>query len=256
MPVHDWKRVESGIFHSFHASWIPEIGKSLNNGILPEGYYALAEQHTGRAIADILTLQENRESLDIGAFPPSLPTGGTAIADAPPKVRKRRIISDNYLKRQRSLAIRHVSGHRLVALLEIVSPGNKDRLQQVNDFVNKAIHALESGIHLLIVDIIRSGRHDPNGMNAHITRELEGASESEPLPPDEPLTLASYTAGPPIEIFAENVAVEATLPDMPLFISSDRYVNVPLETTYCEAFRAMPAFWRVVLEGERPARPV
>ena len=56
MPVHDWTRVEAGIFHAFHVAWVPEIQKALNDGLLPEGYYALAEQHAGRAIADILTL--------------------------------------------------------------------------------------------------------------------------------------------------------------------------------------------------------
>jgi hypothetical protein len=25
MPVHDWTRVEAGIFHAFHVAWIPEI---------------------------------------------------------------------------------------------------------------------------------------------------------------------------------------------------------------------------------------
>jgi len=32
-----------------------------------------------------------------------------------------------------------------------------------------------------------------------------------------------------------------------------RYVNVPLESTYGEAYRGMPAFWRDVLEGREPA---
>jgi hypothetical protein len=56
MPVHHWTRVEAGICHDFHASWIPEIRKALNGGLLPDGYYALAEQHAGRTIADVLTL--------------------------------------------------------------------------------------------------------------------------------------------------------------------------------------------------------
>jgi hypothetical protein len=29
----------------------------------------------------------------------------------------------------------------------------------------------------------------------------------------------------------------------------DRYIIVPLEATYQEAYRGMPAFWRDVLEG-------
>jgi hypothetical protein len=44
MPVHDWARVDAGTFHTFHTVWISEIMKALNAGLLPAGYYALAEQ--------------------------------------------------------------------------------------------------------------------------------------------------------------------------------------------------------------------
>jgi len=35
---------------------------------------------------------------------------------------------------------------------------------------------------------------------------------------------------------------------MPLFLNPDRYVSVPLESTYAMAFRGLPAVWRQVLE--------
>ena len=54
MPVHDWTRVEAGIFHDFHTMWTVLLRNSLNRGVLPPGYYAMAEQHAGRAIADVL----------------------------------------------------------------------------------------------------------------------------------------------------------------------------------------------------------
>jgi hypothetical protein len=39
---------------------------------------------------------------------------------------------------------------------------------------------------------------------------------------------------------------------MPLFLRPDRYVNVPLESTYQAAYRGLPAFWQDVLEGRPP----
>ena len=57
MPVHDWTRVDAGTFHAFHLGWITHLSEALNGGILPPGYYAMAEQHGGRIIADILTLR-------------------------------------------------------------------------------------------------------------------------------------------------------------------------------------------------------
>jgi hypothetical protein len=59
MPVHDWTRVEAGIFHHFHNEWMPAICNTLNDGLLPEGFYALIEQHAGSYIADVLTLQHD-----------------------------------------------------------------------------------------------------------------------------------------------------------------------------------------------------
>lgn len=62
------------------------------------------------------------------------------------------------------------------------------------------------------------------------------------------MTLVSYVAGEKVEAYLELIAINAVLPDMPLFLSDERYVNVPLEATYDLAFRGMPAVWRNVLE--------
>jgi len=250
MPVHDWTRVEAGIFHAFHVAWVPEISRALNEGLLPEGFYALAEQHAGHAIADVLTLHASPAPVGPAPLPPA--TGGIAVAEAPPRVQRRQTIQSALLSRRRTLAIRHVSGHRLVALLEIVSPANKDRLATVEQFAAKAAEALDAGIHLLLVDLFPPGPWDPHGMHGVVRRQLEPSDEPYDLPADTPLTLASYTAGPQIEIYLEHLAVGAPLPEMPLFLSVDRYVNVPLEPTYHEAYRGMPGFWRNVIEGREP----
>src|SRR5436309_2164354 len=132
MPVHDWTRVPAGTFHDFHSAWIIHLKETLNGGLLPEGFYALAEQHAGRMITDVLTLQVGEPE------PNGPPTAGpAAVATAPPRVSRKVVASPNaaYRAARRTVAIRHVSGHRLVALLEIVSPANKDRPASVADFV-------------------------------------------------------------------------------------------------------------------------
>src|SRR3954465_10706542 len=57
MPIHDWTRVDAGIFHDFHHAWIEEVKRTLNRGVLPRDYYALAEQFAGGFGPDVLTLQ-------------------------------------------------------------------------------------------------------------------------------------------------------------------------------------------------------
>jgi len=247
MPVHDWTRVEAGLFHDFHNAWITELRNALNGGLLPPDYYALGEQHAGRFVTDVLTLHASRPN---GAPPPLPPSdGGLALAEAPPRVRRQLTGSETYRQRRRSLAIRHVSGHRLIALVEIVSPANKDRLESVEEFVCKMVEALELGVHVLLLDLLPPGRHDPRGLHGAVWNEFaEGPYD---LPVAEPLTVASYAAGPPVKAYLEHLAVGGALPEMPLFLRSDRYIPAPLEGTYQAAFRGVPAFWQDVLEGRR-----
>lgn len=47
MPVHDWTRVGDGTFHDFRYSWVLETKRALKRGLLPEGYYVMAEQIGG-----------------------------------------------------------------------------------------------------------------------------------------------------------------------------------------------------------------
>ena len=63
MPIHDWTRVTAGTFYAFHVAWIAELQRVLNSGVLPEGYYAQAEQVAGQVIADVLALE------DLGLMP-------------------------------------------------------------------------------------------------------------------------------------------------------------------------------------------
>src|SRR5260370_16145697 len=123
MNLHDWTRVDDSTFHDFHTSWITHLKETLN-GILPPGYYAKAEQHIGRKVGDVLALHAS----DPERFPatPEPPEGGTvAVAEAPPKV-SRTLVADVEAKgKRRTLTIRHTTGHRIIALVEILSPANK-----------------------------------------------------------------------------------------------------------------------------------
>jgi hypothetical protein len=137
MPVHDWTRVEAGIFHDFHVAWIAEIRKALNGGLLPEGYYALAEQHAGQSIADVLTLHSD-EAAAQSSTPRNKP-GGTALAGVPPKASLHKVLNlDSLYHRRRTLAIRHVSGHRLVAVVEILSPAKKARAGNLDVLIRES----------------------------------------------------------------------------------------------------------------------
>lgn len=241
MGVHDWTKVDAGIFHDFHNVWIAELRNLLNGGMLPAGYYAMSEQHAGRYIADILTLQT-----DVPRVQSGVEFGGVAVADAPPKVSRKLSLSATARTRQKTLTIRHSSGHRIVALLEIISAANKDRREHVEEFLNKAEEALNHGIHLMLVDLFPPGKYDPCGMHGALWQRLGDAAEE--VLQDEPLTLSSYVADSPITAYLERTAPGRILPEMPLFLDPDHYVNVPLEATYQSTWRGTPEPWRQLLE--------
>jgi len=240
MPVHDWTRVDADVFHDSHNVWIAEIRNVLNAGLLPAGYYAMSEQHVGSYIADVLTLHSpSRKS------PGRVPSGGLAVADAPPRVRRALALSSSARSRRKTLTVRHVSGHRIVALLEVVSPANKDRRQHVAEFVDKLVDAVSHGIHVLLVDLFPPGARDPQGMHGALWKSLGDTPER--VPKNEPLTLSSYVADEPVKAYLEHLAVGDALPDMPLFLDVDYYINIPLETTYQRTWRGTPQPWRTML---------
>lgn len=244
MPIHDWTRVDAGTYHHLHTLWLGHIATALNTGVLPSDYYAMAEQVATRRQTDVLTLS---------AVNPAARAGGTAVLEAAPAVRLRTRAEApaRRSRTRRRITVRHVTGHNIVAVIELSSPANKDRRQSVRDFAEKVIGLLEANVQALVLDLLPPGRYDPGGMHGAIWSHFDPAGYAPPV--GEPLTLASYRYDDgEAEAFVEPTAVGRELIDMPLFLSGQRYVNVPLERTYAEAYRGVPAFWRGVIEGTAP----
>jgi hypothetical protein len=247
MPVHDWTRVDAGIFHDFHHAWIEEIKRALNRGRLPEGYYALAEQFAAGFGPDVLTLQGDRNG-DGGAGEAAPVSGGSGTLLAPPKLQPiAETDMEFYRRKQKVITVRHVSGDRVVAVVEIVSPGNKAARNPLRAFVQKAAELLEKGVHLLIIDLFPPSKRDPDGIHADIWEEITGQEYEAPA--DKRLTLAAYDAGNALRAYVLHTAVGQALPDMPLFLEPGQAVTVPLEATYNAAFAEVPRRWRRVLEA-------
>jgi hypothetical protein len=243
MPMHDWTRVDAGIFHAFHHDWITELGRVLNGGLLPDDYYALPEQQAAGFGPDVLTLQI-----------PSAPSsdGTTTLVQTRPQTQFTAETAAEFYRRKKStIVVRHVSGDRIVAILEVVSPGNKASRHAMRAFVEKACELLEHRIHLLILDPFPPGPRDPNGVHAAIWAEVE--DEPFVLPKDKPLTLVAYECDLTTRAYIQPIAVGDPLRDMPLYVEPNRHVLVPLEVTYQAGFGAMPRRWRTVLEA--PSQP-
>ena len=245
MPIHDWTRAPSGYFHHFHQRWAGTICDALNAGCLPRGLFALVEQHSGALVPDVLALETS---------PPrdrdwSGERGSVALAAEPPKTR---FISRGSEEAVYAARASRVAVHRddeTIAVIEIVSPGNKSSAFALRQFVDKSLEFLDRGIHLLVVDLFPPTPRDPQGIHPAIWREINDAPFE--LPADKPLTLVSYAAALTKTAYIEPVAVGDVLPDMPVFLDLKSYVRIPLEKTYEDCWNACPEEFRRRVSRDR-----
>lgn len=243
MPIHDWTRVDAGIYHGFHQRWMGRLAEALTAALSPN-YFADIEQHGDERIADVLTLHASPPR---GPKPVPAVGANTAVLDTPPKLAAHRTdgkIPKERLKR-RHVVIRHTSGHRIVALLELVSPANKDRRLNVQRFAAKVEEALLKEVHVVVIDLFPPNRWAPHGLPARIWRRYDRTPVVPPA--DQPLSLGSFVAKPKPEAYLEPLAVGEELPPFPLFLTNTHYVNLPLADTYAAAFAGSPPYLRELL---------
>jgi hypothetical protein len=240
MPLHDWTCVPAGLFHHFHQDWSIEIARTLNRGQLPDGVSALVEHRSGPLETDVLAIEgrDNRAVLGNDA-------GGVATQQAPSARIIRRSNKELYADRANRVVLKHHLG-RIIAVIEIVSPGNKNSRAAVRDFVEKTMKFLTAGVHVLVVDLFPPSPRDPAGIHKVIWDEIE--EEDFTLPADKNRMLASYKTGSERVAFLEPIGVGDVLPPMPLFLNTWYHVQVPLESTYQAAWDASPREFQLAVE--------
>lgn len=246
MPIHDWTRVYAGLFHHFHQSYSIRIAEALNNGLLPRGMTALVEQRSGPMEADVLAV-DMFPSRDRGRD-----SGGGVQTLEPPRTKYvTRSSKEIYAGKSNRIAVKHNLG-QTVAVIEIVSPGNEDSKRAFREFIEKSLEFIQTGIHLLVVDLFPPSKRDPHGIHRAIWDEFDDQDPFE-FPPDKDRTLASYDAGRDKVAFVEPIAVGDVMPDMPLYLSKGFYIHVPLNAAYEATWAVLPRdIQQLVLTGRMP----
>jgi hypothetical protein len=133
MPLHDWTRVPSGLFHDFYQSWSIRIKDALNAGRLPSGVVALVEQRSGPREPEILAIESRARRRRWDAD-----VGGVATMEPPATQIVQRSNKEIYAGRANRIVVRHHLG-RIIAVIEILSPGNKDTRAALRDFVDETV---------------------------------------------------------------------------------------------------------------------
>jgi hypothetical protein len=216
-------------WESFHVTWAGAMADALNEDLLPEGYFAEEHAHAGAPVEiDVATFADDHPGP--AANGTATRTARTYTPPAPPLVVPA-AFPDTFEVR----VYRAEGGARLVAAVELVSPGNKDRESHRRAFAAKCAGYLAEGVGLLVVDVVTTRQ-----ANLHAAvMGLLGQSNTG-LPEDVQLYAVAYRpvvrdGADQVEVWPEPLAVGGGLPTLPLSLSAEGCVPIDLEGTYTAA---------------------
>lgn len=224
-------------WEGIHSFWTSAIVQQLNRSLLPPGYVAMPQISLGSVVeADVAALQATNGS--------GQAEGGGAVAMAtyaPPAPLLTVAVDFKELDVFEVQVFQESGGLNLVAVVELVSPANKDRPGNRQAFVRKCASYLQSDVAVLIVDVvtIRSGN-----LHAELIEVLAPTVEHE-LAETGLLYAAAYRllhteSDNRVEVWPIPLEVGKPLATLPLWIAPDCAVPVDLEESYratCESLR-------------------
>jgi hypothetical protein len=220
-------------WESFHTTWATAIADQLNRDLLPPGFIALEQVHAGAAVEiDVGTYDTPGQAAGAG--------GGTATVARtvwlPATVS---VVLPAAFPPSCTVEIQTTEGGRtLVAAIELVCPGNKDRDVKRRLFAAKCATYLSKGIGIVVIDVVASRQ----GNMHNELLALVGLDAALAMPRDAWTYAVAYRplrrdGTEQVETWPVPLAVGDTLPTVPLSLAADFCVPVDLEAAYGEACR-------------------
>ena len=215
-------------WESFHARWASSITDALNR-CLPTDYFAEAQVHAWPRIeVDVGTLRE--VAPDSG--------GGGGVATLTPTLAALSVadltLPATFPPEYGVHVYETSGGPTLVAAIELVSPGNKDRDEARRAFAAKCATYLQRAIGLVVIDTVTSRSSQP------FAELMALVYPDQPALAPMPLTAVLYRpvrvdGADAIEIRFRPLAVGQPLPVLPLALGGLGHVVVDFEATYQDA---------------------
>lgn len=225
-------------WHSFHNAWATYISSRLNE-LLPAGWFAEPNVQFGVEV-DVAAFSEDgeRRPADFPTWTPPAPGGSIPVA-----------LSDALVEVS---VFRRGGGPELAAVVEIISPANKDRPAQREALVSKCAAHLQSGVGLVLVDVVTGRRADLHG---DLLARVSGgpAREAVPLTDSKSETAGLFSASyrpvmregaTVLDWWREALSLGMELPTMPLWLPGGMCLPLELGATYartCREQRIAPA---------------
>jgi hypothetical protein len=221
-------------WESLHAGWATRLADALNERWLPSGFLAVEHTHLGpRVEIDVATFERPGTQAQAGGD--GGPVATLPRTWAPPAATC--TVPATFPDRFEVRVFADRGGWSLVAAVELISPGNKDRADERRAFAAKCASYLHEGVSVALVDIV-TNRHA--NLHNEVMRLLNAAPA---LLPDETfLYAAAYRPvlrqdRPEVDVWTQHVAVGEPLPTMPLRLTGDLFVPVDFESAYHETCR-------------------
>ena len=236
---------DNSAWESVHAMWAAKIVDQLNGHVLSQRYQSRQQVHHGNRIEiDVATYYDERAAVSNGATEGG---GGTAVATRPatqayvapaPPITGEPAFDDPDVFE--ILVQRNLGGLRLVAAVELVSPGNKDRPENRRVFAAKCASYLAAGVSVVVVDIVTERAANLHAELCDVLR-LPNAFAWEP---PGGLAAAAYRTVKRndrvrLDVWPTALAVGAALPTVPLWLAADLAVPLELDRTYEAACRSL-----------------
>ncbi|MBY0231620.1 MAG: hypothetical protein K2W96_20230 [Gemmataceae bacterium] len=221
-----------GSWEGLHGLWPGVIVQHLDH-LLPPRYSAEPRVHAGPYV------EVDVGSFDHEDFAPSDPSeDGTAWSPSGPGLAVETELLDTAEYEVR--VYDHERDRHLVAAVEIVSPGNKDRDGHQRAFVGKCEAMLRRGVSVCIVDLVTA-----RGANLYADL-LELIGQRDPLMGDEPpptyaaaLRWVQRGKKRVLETWPHILRVGEVLPTLPLWLTKKFSVPLALEASYESSCRTL-----------------
>ncbi len=220
-------------WESFHSSWATKLADALTERWLPPDFIAEEHAHFGPSVEIDVATFEREASADGEGRAGAVATAGAKVW-VPPAADGAlpAVFPDTFEVRVLSTD----TGPKLVAAIELISPGNKDRPAERRAFATKCASYLSQGISVIIVDIVTNRRAN---LHNEILRVMEAGS-SLVLPQEANQYAVAYRPlrrgkGDEIDLWRVPLTVGQALPTLPLGLRADLIIPVDLEAPYAEA---------------------
>jgi hypothetical protein len=239
MPLRDHFRSPVNDKHSWdslHAMWPAMIVRQLFD-ILPSGYTAAPGVHFGKDVEiDVSAFAEDERVDPITSIGDS---GVSTVAQPAPTLTLEADLSDQDEFEVRVYDVER--GRELVAAIELVSPSNKDRPENRRAFVAKVAALLQKEVCVSVVDLVTIRQ-----FNLYVDLlELIGRADPQlGAPPPNLYAVTIRGRKQParrslLDLWYYPMPLGQPLPTLPIWLSPDLRVLLPLEASYEETCRLL-----------------